>query len=117
MRVRNVDKNWDWTFGNGQLNYSRNINAVALDIQMRLKEWYQDCFFNLNQGIPWGVRLGAHNQKQLLDEDVQNTVLSVEGMLNIFNFTSQVNGRRYTCQFEVYTAYSTETIPINFEGI
>ncbi|MBQ2285552.1 MAG: hypothetical protein II244_07805 [Clostridia bacterium] len=117
MRVRNVDKNWDWTFGNGQLNYSRNINAVALDIQMRLKEWYNDCFFNLNQGIPWGVRLGSHNQKQLLDEDVQNTVLSVEGVLNIFNFTSQVNGRRYTCQFEVYTAYSIETIPINFEGI
>lgn len=117
MRIRNVDENWDWTFGQSQLNYSKNINAVALDIQMRLKEWYQDCYFNLEQGIPWDVRLGSHNQKDLLDEDIQNTVLSVEGVLNIFNFTSQVNGRRYTCQFEVYTVYSTETIPISFEGI
>lgn len=117
MRIRNVDKNWDWTFGNGQLSYSRNINAVTLDIQMRLKEWYEDCFFNLDKGIPWSVRLGDHNQKELLDEDIQNTVLSVEGVLNIFNFTSQVNGRRYSCQFEVYTSYSTETVPVNFEGI
>lgn len=117
MRIRDVDASNDWKFGHGQLDYTRNINAVALDIKFRLREWYQDCFFNLEQGIPWNIRLGSHNQKQLLDEDVQNTVLSVEGVLNIFNFTSQVNGRRYSCQFEVYTAYSTETIPINFEGV
>lgn len=117
MRVRNLDINWDWQFGHGQSDYNRTLKAIELDIQMRLKEWYGDCFFNLEQGIPWNVRLGSHNQKQLLDEDVQNTVLSVEGVLNIFNFTSSVNGRRYTCQFEVYTAYSTETLPITFEGI
>lgn len=117
MRIRNVDSNWDWQFGSGQLNYSRDLSAVAQDIQMRLKEWYQDCFFNLEQGIPWDVRLGSHNQKELLDQDVQNTVLSVEGVINIFLFNSAVIGRRYTCQFEVYTAYSTETIPISFEGI
>ena len=117
MRIRNVDKNWDWTFGSGQLNYVRDINAVGVDIQWRLKEWYQDCFFNLEQGIPWDVRLGSHNQKELLDQDVQATVLSVEGVINIFNFTGSVIGRRYTCQFEVYTAYTNETIPINFEGV
>ena len=117
MRIRNVDKNWDWQFGHGQYDYSRTLNSVELDIQMRLKEWYQDCFFNLEQGIPWNVRLGSHNQKILFDNDVQNTVLSVEGVLNIFNFTSSVTGRRYTCKFEVYTTYSTETLSISFEGI
>lgn len=115
MRVRNVDKNWDWTFGHGQSDYTKDINAVKLDIQMRLKEWYQDCFFNLEQGIPWDVRLGSHNQKELLDQDVIDTVQSVDGVLNVFNFTSSVTGRRYTCQFEVYTIYSSETITINFE--
>ena len=57
------------------------------------------------------------NQKDLLDQDVQNTVLSVEGVLNIFNFTSSVSGRRYVCQFDVFTTYSTETLAITFEGI
>lgn len=116
MRIRNVDSNWDWTFGQGQSNYVRDLTAVALDIQMRLKEWLNDCYFNLTQGIPWDIRLGSHNQKDLLDQDVEQTVLSVEGVLNVFNFKSQVINRKYTCQFEVYTVYSAETITINFEG-
>lgn len=117
MRVRITDNNNDWTFGKGQSNYARDLNAVIIDIQMRLKEWYNDCFFNLTQGIPWDVRLGSHNQKELLDQDVQQTVLSVEGVLNIFNFESYTNGRKYTCQFDVFTTYSTEIKTINFEGI
>lgn len=116
MRVRNLDKNGDWSFGHSQLDYSKEINAITLDIQMRLKEWYNDCFFNLAQGIPWDVRLGSHNQKDLLDEDVQNTVQDVEGVLSVFNFSSVVINRKYTCQFEVYTIYSQESIPINFTG-
>lgn len=116
MRIRNVDNNWDWQFGHSKLDYSRNLNAVSFDIQMRLKEFWQDCFFNLEQGIDWLTRLGSHNQKQLLDQDILDTAQSVEGVLNIFNFTSQVIGRRYTCQFDVYTSYSTETTTINFES-
>ena len=114
MRIRNVDDNWDWCFG--YADYSKELNAVLLDIQMRLKEWYEDCFFNLTQGIPWNIRLGSHNQQQLLDEDVQNTVQSVEGVLSVYDFTSNVINRRYTCQFNVYTAYSTQPVLVNFTG-
>lgn len=117
MRIRNLDKNWDWQFGHGQSDYVKDINSVSLDIQMRLKEWYQDCFFNLEQGIPWDVRLGSHNQKALLDQDVISTIQSVDGVLNVFDFTSTVQGRKYTCQCNVYTIYSTETLSVNFEGI
>lgn len=119
MRIRNVDKNWDWQFGHGQLDYSKNINAVTLDIQMRLKEFWQDCFFNLGQGIMWTVRLGSPKQKELLDQDIVNTVLSVQGVLNVYNFTSQFVDRQYKCQFDVYTTYSSDAITINFnsEGI
>lgn len=114
MRIRNTDANWDWCFGHSQADYKRDVNAVGLDIQMRLKEWYQDCFFNLEQGIPWDVRLGYKNQKELLDNDILETASDVEGVLSIFNFTSTLVGRRYTCQFDVYTIYSSDTITINF---
>ena len=117
MRVRNLDKNGDWSFGKGQSDYVRNIDSVVLDVQMRLKEWYRDCFFNLEQGIPWNIRLGSHNQKELLDQDIQQTALSVEGVLNIFNFSSVVIGRRYTCQFDIYTIYSPNTTTVFFEGV
>ncbi len=117
MRIRNVDKNWDWIFGQGGSNYTRNAHSVAIDIKMKLLEWQQDCFFNLPAGIPWDIRLGAKNQKQLLDDDILRIARSVEGVLNIFEFESTVDVqiRRYRCSFQVYQAYSTELLPISFE--
>lgn len=116
MRVRILDKKGDWTFGQSQSNYAKNISAVALDIKMKLREWYQDCFFNLEAGIPWDVRLGSHNQKELLDEDIQQVVMSVEGVLNIFDFKSSVEDRRCRCQMNVYTQFSGEYLPISFNS-
>ncbi len=115
MRVRNLDSQLDWTFGQSDSNYAKKTYAVVLDVKMRLKEWYQDCFFALNKGIPWNIRLGSHNQKVLLDRDIKNTALDTNGVLNIFNFESSVTGRRYRAQFSIYTPYSSDLLPVNFE--
>lgn len=115
MRIRNVTRDWDWTFGNSQSNYVRNEYAVTLDIQMKIKEWYGDCFFALQNGIPWQVRLGQHSQKQLLDNDLISTIQSVEGVLNITEFTSTTDGRIYRAQCRVYTKYSIEPIDVDID--
>lgn len=115
MRIRTLDKNGDWVFGAAQSDYARNLNAVILDIKMKLKEWQNDCFFALLNGIPWQVCLGYKNQKQLLDEDILRVIRSVDGVLNIFNFSSTVSSRKYTCQCEIYTRYSTQAQPFNFD--
>lgn len=115
MRVRNVDSNGDWTFGQSQQNYVRDALAVASDIKMRLQEWYGDCFFALQRGIPWDVRLGGLNQKDALDRDIIEITQNVEGVLGVLNFESMAIDRRYRCSFEVYTKYSTEILPITFD--
>lgn len=114
MRVRNVDKNWDWTFGQSQSNYVRNQEAVVLDIKMKLKEFYKDCFFALQNGIPWRTRLGAKNQKDASDKDIIKTVKSVEGVLNISDFESSVDARHYRAKFSIYTQYSIEAQTLEF---
>lgn len=116
MRVRNIDSKNDWVFGHSMSDYTREAYAVAIDIKMKLQEWYNDCFFALNNGIDWKTRLGAHNQKQLLDNDVQRVASSVEGVVSVFGFNSYVDGRNYRCSFRVYQAYSTETLPISFSS-
>ena len=116
MLIRNVDKNWDWCFGNSKTDYVRNEYAVILDIKMRLKEWYGDCFFALQNGIPWRERLGNFNQKELLDKDIVNTIQNTEGVLNVFDFTSSTDGRRYHAQCNIYTRYSTEAIPFQINS-
>lgn len=116
MRIRNLDKKGDWTFGQSQSNYVRNAYAVILDIKMRLREWYGDCFFALQKGIPWNERLGNFNQKELLDRDILNTIQNTQGVLNVFDFTSSTDGRRYRAQCSIYTQYSDETIPLNIDS-
>lgn len=116
MRIRNVTKDWDWTFGQSQTNYVRNEYAVILDINMKIKEWLGDCFFALQNGIPWSVRLGFHNQKDLLDDDIMSRIQEVEEVLNITDFTSTYNGRHYLAQCKVYTRYTNEPILLNINS-
>lgn len=106
MRIRNLDDNWDWTFGQSQLNYVKEQNSILLDVQMRLKEWFQDCFFALNKGIPWSLRLGLHGQKDYLDKDIKNVVLGTPGVLNLSNFESLVRDRHYRASMTIYTQFS-----------
>ena len=116
MLIRNVDKKGDWCFGSSKTDYVRNEYAVILDIQMRLKEWYGDCFFALQNGIPWRERLGNFNQKELLDRDILNTIQNTQGVLNVFDFVSSTDGRRYRAQCTVYTQYSTELYPLDINS-
>ena len=108
MRLRNVDNNNDWTFGQGGLNYLTEQKAVILDIKLRLQEWYQDCFFALKNGIPYSIRLGYTNQKKYMDKDVMNTVLGTNGVLNLSDFDSIIADRRYRATMTVFTQYSSE---------
>ena len=116
MRIRNIDKHNDWQFGKGNANYVKDGYAVGIDIKLKLQEWYNDCFFALPNGIAWDVRLGEKNQKDLLDADIYQIASSVEGVLSIYDFNSTLDGRRYTCSFMVYQAYSTESIPVKFDS-
>ena len=116
MRIRNLDSNGDWTFGQSLSNYDQNEYAVALDIKMRLREWYGDCFFALQNGIQWRERLGSFNQKELLDREILNTIQNTQGVLNVFDFTSSTDGRRYRAQCNVYTQYSTELLPLDINS-
>lgn len=115
MLIRNIDNDNDWTFGQLQSNYVSGQDAIVLDIKLKLQEWLDDCFFALQNGIPWNIRLGSKNQKELLDSDILRIVKSVEGVLNIYNFESMVLQRRYRTQFSIYTRYSDQFVNITFD--
>ena len=117
MRVRRIDANNDWCFGSQSSDYMTDSNAVGLDIKLKLQEWLGDCFFALQNGIAWNVRMGKMNQKALLDSDVYNTAYNVEDVLSIEDFSSTLDERRYNAKFNVYQPYSVEPIPIAFQRI
>ena len=117
MLVRAISNNQDsssrtWVFGRGYSAYKGGQSAVAQDIKSALLEFENDCYWALQNGIDWLTRLGFHNQKEALDNDVINTIQSRSGVIAVQNFESQVIDRNYFAQCQVISIYSEN--PINF---
>lgn len=53
MRVRRLDANHDWTFGQGFANYAGESEAIAQCVQTRLWSFVNDWFLDLEHGLPW----------------------------------------------------------------
>lgn len=118
MQVRAIKKDnegySEWTFGHSLFDYRFEQNQIAQDIYTALYEWKYDCFFALENGIDWYTRLGNKNQKELLDLDIIQTIKSRPGVLDVFEFESNVSERHYTCSCKVFTEYSGSELNIEF---
>lgn len=114
LKIRQNKSDNDWTFGNASTNfYIDNAQAVEQDIKTSLQEWKYDWFADLEAGIDWKTRLGSKNQRQLLDEDIQNLVTSKYYVLTLDNFESFVSDRTYTAQFNITHIFSKN--PLNID--
>ena len=118
MLVRSVKKDGDgcleWCFGHSFGDYCKGQYQIAQDIYTALNEWKYDCFFAMNNGIDWYLRLGKRGQKQQLDSDIINTVRRRIGVISVVDFTSSLVDRHYSCSFGVFTEFTEEPISINF---
>jgi hypothetical protein len=122
MKIRRIDSEGDWDYGHSMSSYYvDNAQSVGLNIVTRLREWYRDCFFAMEKGIDYPTRLGSFNQKENLDNDIQNIILNSADVIDITDFTSEYSRdtRAYTCKAQVLHIYSDEALPIYFntEGI
>lgn len=104
----------EWCFGHSFADYRKEQNQVAQDIYTSLREFKYDCFFALENGIDWYTRLGAKGQKNLLDDDILNVIQNRIGVLAVFDFSSELVGRQYSCRCSVLTEYSNKEINIEF---
>lgn len=119
MLLRAVIKNNEgfrtWQFGHGYSDYKRENASISQDVESALLEWKGDAFWALLNGIDWRTRLGKHNQKEPLDQDVLNIIEGREGVLKVFDFESVLSERNYTARCSIYTIYSQEPITMIFE--
>ena len=105
MIIRALDENGDWTFGRGRNDYKRRIDAVALNIQTRLKSFLGDCFFDQTAGIDWFNLLGS---KRILELklSISSTLLNSDGVEKINEILVSVGtGRVFLVQYSVDTVY------------
>ncbi len=119
MLVRIISNNQDsssrtWVFGRGYSSYKSGQSAIEQDVKSALLEFENNCYWALQNGIDWLTRLGYHNQKEALDNDIIETIQSRDGVISIENFESQAIDREYFFQCQIYTIYSENPILFNF---
>lgn len=121
MLVRTIKNNQDmskrtWVFCRGYSAYKTKQNAIEQDIKSALLEFQNDCYWALQNGIDWLTRLGSKNQKELLDNDIQEIIQNRYGVLSIQDFQSTVIDRAYSSFCNVYTVFSENPIAFNFSN-
>jgi hypothetical protein len=117
MKFRSLDKNGDWNFGKGLQDFATEDAAIALNVKTRLLSWVGDCFFDLPAGIDWWNRLGSKNQRDLLELDLRRVIMQSKDVTGIVKFTTTVEGRNFSAQYEITTIYSKSFIDsLTLEG-
>ncbi len=117
MKIRSLDFNGDWLYGQGFSNLSQNSVGIQLNIITKLKEWQRDCFIGLNNGIDWSTRVGS-TQQSLLQSDIQNLVQSLFGVQNINNYSANYNAvtRNLVINF-TYTDIYNNIVNLSFNPL
>ncbi len=99
--IRSLDRNLDWTLGNKFLTGKAEIMQ---DCETRLREWKNDCFFNMNAGIDYLACFdGLDNNKLAIDQIA--VINRTNGVVNVANYEQGLTDRKMTTKAAVLTIY------------
>jgi len=117
MKVRRIDKNGDWTFGQGTANYADGAEAVRQNVLTRLKSFQNDWFLDMNACIDWLSILGNKNNREIIRREVRRVCGETVGVLAVTSVQiDTVNHNRkadITLSFATfYDKQFTETLEI-----
>ena len=113
MIIRNTTLDGDFTFGKGLSDYRRNLSAILLNIQTRLKSWKGDCFFAAAEGVDYNNFLDV-GTKNFLDSDIKRVILQSEGVLKIQTYESVLDrgDRDITIRASIITTFGIGSITV-----
>ena len=91
MRVRRLDKNHDWTFGQGFANYAGQSEAIAQNVQTRLWSFTNDWFLDLYHGLPWLEQMGRNVNLSNWEIRIKRHVLQTDGVAKITEYDTNLD--------------------------
>jgi len=80
MRVSGLTADGDWRFGKGRAVYLRRSEAIRQNVVTRLRSFTNDWFLNISEGLPWIELLGSRQNEQRILREIENRVLTTEGV-------------------------------------
>lgn len=115
MRYRKLAPGGDYSFGNGQLDFWRDVpEAVGQSVQTRLLLWLGEWFLNIEEGTPFMQGILGKYSKEQADVTIQDRVLATTGVVSIENYESIFDGenRLLSVQFTLNTIYGPTPVQV-----
>lgn len=107
MRVRKLDANGDYSFGNQQQDFWKDVpDGPAQCVLTRLYLEQGQWFLDTSEGIPWKTRVLGKYTGETRDAVIRSRILGTQGVTQIDAYSSDLN--RETRQFNVSATVSTE---------
>lgn len=115
MRYRKLSSSGDYSFGNGQLDFYRDVpEAVGQAVKTRLQLWLGEWFLNTQEGTPYMLGILGKHSKEVADVTIQDRVEGTQGMVNISQYESEINPdtRAMTVNLEINTIYGPTALDV-----
>lgn len=108
MKIRALDSSHDWTFGKGKQNYKTDAEAIAQDVQTKLLEFLNDCFFNMSAGIDWINLMRQKNSQKEMALSCRAVMLKAAGVIRVnqVSVTYTPASRGITIRYSIDTTYT-----------
>lgn len=90
-KIRRLDKNHDWTFGQGMNNYASESEAIAQRVKTRLWSFVGDWFLDLEHGLPWLPEMERNVNLAEIETMVRRCVSRTEGVARITAYQADLN--------------------------
>lgn len=113
MKYRALDANGDYSFGNGNGNFYKDVpEAVRQAVVTRLRLWSGEWFLDTTEGTAWQAGVLGKTAKATADGVIRERVLNTMGVSGITAFSSSVNAdlRTYTVAVTISTIYGPAQI-------
>lgn len=110
VKVRRLDKNHDWTFGQGFANYAIESEAIAQNVQTRLWSFTNDWFLDLEHGLPWLEQMGRNVDLGDWEIRIKKHVLQTDGVSKITSYELNLdpNTRKLVIDITYQDIYGAE---------
>lgn len=115
MRYRKLTADGDYSFGSSQLDFYRDVpEAVGQAVMTRLLLWLGEWYLNIEEGTPYMLGILGKHSKETADITIQDRTQSTEGLVNIEDYESILNGdtRGLAVNMQINTIYGPTAIQV-----
>ena len=114
MKVRRLDENHDFTFGNGLANYALTSEAIKQCAVTILLSFRYNWHLDEDHGINWWAYYVKNPNVSIMEDDIKRHILEVEGVASLQDLNLQLNTitRKMTIIVKYTDIYSNSQVII-----